>query len=87
MNFRVGIHEIDVVAFDHTTNELVFVEVKTRSEKFFGNPSGAVNFRKLRALRQSATIYRQQKRTFQNFRFDVIAVLPGSIEHYENVTW
>ena len=40
-NYRCKIGEIDIVA--NEGDELVFVEVKTRSQKLFGDPSEAVN--------------------------------------------
>lgn len=87
-NFQVGTHEIDIVAMDNEVNELVFVEVKTRSEAFFGNPSDAVDRVKFRALRRAAALYISAKKLWHlDYRFDIIAVLPNSIDHYQNVTW
>ncbi len=86
-NFTHGVHEIDIIAVDPATRELVFVEVKMLSSGFYGNPSQAVNFRKIRALRQAAAIYRREKREWHDFRFDVIAISGTDVNHYENITW
>lgn len=86
-NYTYGAHEIDIIAVDSATHELVFVEVKTLSSRFYGDPSQAVNFRKMRALRQSAALYRQEKCLSQDFRFDVIAIAGSEVNHYENISW
>jgi putative endonuclease len=44
-NYTTKLGEIDLIAIDVDT--LVFVEVKTRWSKKFGNPEEAVNLRKL----------------------------------------
>lgn len=86
-NVRYGNEEVDIIALDQAVNELVFVEVKTRATDFFGNPSSAVDHRKLKSLEKVARLYRQEKQLWLDFRFDVIAVLPNSIDHYPNITW
>jgi putative endonuclease len=87
-NCRVGNYEVDIVAFDVNTREIVFVEVKTRQSEEFGPASSAVRFRKLRSMRTVAATYlREHKMFHREYRFDVLTVLPNSIDHYENVTW
>jgi putative endonuclease len=87
-NIRYKTHEIDIVALDKKHHELVFVEVKTRAGSEFGTPAEAVDQRKLRSLQQAARVYRQQMRLNKvDYRFDIVTVLPGRIEHYQNVTW
>lgn len=90
-NVAFGVCEIDIVAMDLScgeAGELVFAEVKTRSASFYGNPSGAVGFKKVRALQKAAAQYRREHELYQmDYRFDVLAVLPDSVEHYKNVTW
>jgi putative endonuclease len=101
-NVQIGADEIDIVAVDMNLAELVFVEVKARSGEEFGEPSRAVGWRKMRAIRRGAEKYlriveREGKRVMvgnvskqmvdMDYRFDILAVLPNSITHYQNVTW
>jgi len=87
VNVRFGNLEVDIIAIDQVVNELVFVEVKTRSSDFFGHPSVSVNYRKLLSLQKVATQYRKEHQLWLDFRFDLIAILPNSIEHYPNISW
>ena len=75
------------MALDRQHNELVFIEVKTRTDQAFGTPDEAVDHKKLRSLEKIAAIYRRTKHLTTDYRFDIITVLPGRIEHYQNVTW
>lgn len=86
-NVRLGTHEIDLICRDPATGELVFVEVKARSNSAYGSPSAAVTRTKLKSLYQVARAYQRTHRLNGAFRFDVIAVVPGSVEHYQNITW
>ncbi len=86
-NVRYGNEEVDIIAMDVQLNELVFVEVKTRKTDFFGDPSAAVGYKKMRSLEKVAALYRKEKKIWNDFRFDIIAVLPSSIEHYPNISW
>ncbi len=79
--------EIDLVALDNRYQEVVFVEVKTRWSADFGNPSGAVNYHKLKSMRQAANQFLRAKGLRNLYRFDIIAVTPGRVEHFENITW
>jgi putative endonuclease len=86
-NVRLGTHEIDIIAFDPTNNELVFVEVKTRASTDFGDPSRAVSRIKIRSLIQVAARYRRQHHSRCDFRIDVIAIADSSVQHFQSVTW
>ncbi|MBI4546701.1 MAG: YraN family protein [Ignavibacteriae bacterium] len=72
-NFRYEHGEIDIIAEDNSV--LVFVEVKARRSKLFGEPEEAVTPRKRNQLRKTADGY-----LFMNniddreCRFDVIAI-------------
>ena len=88
-NFRApGGGEIDIVCRDVRHNELVFVEVKTRSNEEFGRPLDAVNRKKRRLiLRGAMTWLRMLDMPDITFRFDVIEVImeePPEIRHIEN---
>lgn len=86
-NVRSKNYELDIVALDTALREIVFIEVKTRSSEFFGLPTQAVGYKKFKSLRIAAFAYLQAQQLDNSFRFDIISVLPGKIEHYENVTW
>ena len=80
-NHKNKIGEIDIIAKDH--DFLVFVEVKTRMSRAFGDPAEAVNTQKQYKIRQVATLYLKQHRMLEtNCRFDVISIL-GTPQDYE----
>ncbi len=83
--------EIDIIA--EKGGYLVFIEVKTRTTKEFGDPYSAVTYHKLRALKRAANYYICTHNNIPDaYRIDVIGIyLPGSnklpvIKLYENVS-
>lgn len=73
-NYRSPLGEIDIIALDGGT--LVFVEVKTRSNKTFGTPFEAVNQRKQGQILKTAQYYLSRKRIMNNSaRIDVVSIL------------
>ena len=86
-NVRVGNAEIDIIATDAKMDELVFIEVKARSSADFGEPSAAVNWKKIRSLQTVARRYLRDHQVRKDYRFDIITLTPQGIEHFENVTW
>ena len=72
-NFRCKQGEIDIIAKDK--NEIVFVEVKTRTNEKYGRASEAVNKIKKIHMKKSAAIFLKEN-NFSRFtiRFDVIEV-------------
>lgn len=76
--------EIDLVCANDDT--LVFVEVKTRSSLDFGHPAESVTPAKQARLRRLAGrwIGENPDTGRRSTRFDVVAVLPGSVEVIEN---
>ncbi|MBI3290392.1 YraN family protein [Candidatus Microgenomates bacterium] len=71
-NFYSRFGEIDIVAVDK--KDLVFVEVKTRWSKSFGNPEEAVTPLKLRHLTRAAEYFKlMNPHTPDIMRFDVVA--------------
>lgn len=85
-NYRYKHLELDVIALDRTADEIVFIEVKTRSHNWAGDPALAVNQKKLINLQTIAQLYLQKNSLAKNFRFDIISVLPSKIEQFKNVT-
>jgi putative endonuclease len=86
-NTRYKNSEIDIIAFDTKSQELVFVEVKTRSSAGFGHPSKAVTKAKIFSLQKVARMFCKQYQVAFDYRFDTISVLPNAIEHFKNITW
>ncbi len=89
-NFRCCQGEIDIIARDVTKNEFVFVEVKTRSNLRYGNPSDAVTKLKQKYMRQTAKYYiYKNDLDFQKIRFDMIEVFiqkeRAKVNHIEQV--
>ena len=86
VNHKNKIGEIDIIAQDK--NYLVFVEVKARLSRAFGDPLEAVDYRKQQKIRRVAELYLLMKRkTNVNCRFDVISILGNEnleINHIEN---
>ncbi|MGN6391400.1 MAG: YraN family protein [Gemmatimonadales bacterium] len=71
--FRVGRHELDVVA--RRGSLVAFVEVKTRGSAGWGSPAESVGWRKQRILGRVAEVWRERHgRRGDWFRFDVIEV-------------
>lgn len=72
-NYRKRIGEIDIIARDGEC--LVFIEVKTRSNRRFGSPFDAVDFRKQQQISRVALAFMTQHRFGEvPVRFDVIGV-------------
>ena len=72
-NWRHARQEVDLVALQGKT--LVFVEVKTRSDDYFGLPEESVDDRKQARLFRAAEAYLDQSGWDGNVRFDVVSVL------------
>ena len=85
-DYKNKIGEIDIIAKDK--NYLVFVEVKARMSRKFGDPLEAINVEKQNKIRAVATMYLMQNKLMEtNCRFDAIAVLGEMDEdicHIEN---
>ncbi len=82
-NFRTPFGEIDIIAKHGET--IVFVEVKLRKTKRYGTPEEAITSYKKRHIIKSAFFYLKRYSLFEiSIRFDVIAISPSAITHYEN---
>jgi len=83
--------EIDIIARDEKTRDLVFIEVKTRGSTQFGYPEVAVNFHKRQHLSRVIQNYliKHKIPQKQNYRLDCIAILlnfqtrRAAIRHFE----
>ena len=85
-NWRKEHLEIDIVAAKD--NELIFIEVKTRSDDSLQDPIEAVGRQKIRRLLRAADAYLKQFSGQIYARFDIITLVgtPGNfkIEHYSD---
>lgn len=75
-NFECKLGEIDIIAYDNQKEELVFIEVKTRTNKKYGNPADAVDTTKKKHIIKSANYYLYIHNLIDkiNVRIDVIEV-------------
>ncbi len=72
-NYRQITGEIDLIA--SVENELIFIEVKTRSGHKFGSPAEAVTIKKQQQIIKTALAYLSENNLVNiNIRFDVIAI-------------
>ena len=85
-NWRLGRHEMDIIAYYKKT--LVFVEVKTRRGDSFGAPESFVDRKKQRACIALANAYILKNKRKEEARFDIISVVLNSsgatVEHIPN---
>lgn len=74
-NFACKQGEIDIIACDNVKKELVFIEVKTRTNYKYGKPIEAVDGKKQKHIYKCAEYY-AYKNNINNvpIRFDVIEV-------------
>ncbi|MBN2614817.1 MAG: YraN family protein [Bacteroidales bacterium] len=73
VNWRYEHKEVDLIFRDG--NELVIVEVKTRSTDYFGNPEEAVHEAKEEHLIQAAEAYLEEHNLDLEVRYDVLAII------------
>lgn len=90
-NYFTKFGEIDIIARDGS--ELVFVEVKTRSDQLYGNPENAIDEQKLHHLQRMAQIYVLEKNLGNiPIRIDAVSVFidlvmkEKVIEHFINIS-
>ena len=77
-NWRCRYGELDVIAADDATRNVVFVEVKTRTTDQFGGVAEAVTPAKVRRLRRLAGLWlAAQDDRWAAVRIDVIGVRIG----------
>ncbi len=89
-NARMGHGEIDIIAWDPDDKVLVFVEVKTRSEKSREgfNPDRTATEQKRRNLRRAVRRW-VAKHDFQGgYRIDLICVQEERVtNHFKELSW
>jgi putative endonuclease len=72
-NWRHDKDEIDIIAMDG--DELVIVEVKTRSTDYYGHPEDAVDYRKEAFLIRATEAYLEEKNLDCDSRFDIVSII------------
>jgi len=86
VNWRYQRAEIDIIA-EHN-NQLIVVEVKTRTSEVFENPKEAVTIGKQKNIVKAADAFIQERDIDLECRFDIVSVLilnnETSIEHIED---
>ena len=75
-NWRFGHLEVDIIA-EHE-NQIVVIEVKTRSTDQWGTPDDSVTNSKIRFLTNAIEIYLDQKNIDKEVRFDIISIVTGA---------
>jgi len=85
-NWRNNKAEVDIIAIDK--DELVIVEVKTRSTDYFGDPEEAVGPVKAKNLIRAAEAYIELHDMDIDVRFDIISIIlkngKATIRHIED---
>ena len=81
-NWRHDHAEIDIIC--KANNTIIFVEVKTRTSKYFGHPEEAVTETKQNLLQKAAQHYLESNSLANPIRFDIfsIVLLPDKEEIY-----
>ncbi len=89
-NFRYQRAEIDLIFEDEDNKLLIFTEVKTRSNKKFGEPEESVTMTKQNQIRKAVHGFISANEKYQDYdlRIDVITILfcnsKAEINHIEN---
>ncbi len=85
-NYRFQKAEVDIIA--EKNDLLICVEVKTRSDNYFGNPQDFVNQKKVKLLVSAMNNYITEKDLDLEIRFDIIAIIKSKenfeIQHIKN---
>ena len=85
-NYRKGHLEIDLIALDE--DEIVVVEVKTRSHDVILDPEDAVGHKKRLSLIRLANQYARSHGRTENIRLDIVAIVSNAdgteIKHIKN---
>ena len=87
-DWKSGRRDIDIIATDGS--EVVFVEVKTRRNRLYGDPEEAVDYHKLQSLRMAINHYIKYRHINSDVRLDIISIVgmigcEPEIEHIKGV--
>lgn len=89
-NWRYSRAEVDIICKHN--DHLIFVEVKTRSYNYYGEPAEFVTSKKEEFIMSAAAAYMERIKYEWKFRFDVISIILKNdklekIEHFEDAFW
>lgn len=87
-NWRYRKTEIDIIA--KKEDKLIFIEVKTRSADYFGEPASFVDEKQMQRISAGASTYMRQINYDWEVRFDIIGILfkspqASELKHYKDV--
>ncbi len=87
LNWRFSRAEIDIIA--KRDKILIFIEVKTRRKKIWGNPEVFVSPRKVKLFMDAAYHYMEKIEHDWEIRFDIISILlpknePLILDHFQD---
>jgi putative endonuclease len=88
-NYQVRQGEIDIIA-QEKDDELIFVEVKTRTSNQFGFPEESVGYKKQVRMFRTINVYFQNFQELPYYRVDIISIEVNlqkknlKIRHYKN---
>lgn len=88
-NFHSRFGEIDIVALDNKS--IVFVEVKLRSNDFFGTPLESITYSKLEKIKKTAFYFLTiNNLASSDFRIDAVEIIKKGekfeLSHVKNIT-
>lgn len=86
-NYRYSRAEVDIIA--QLNSVLIFIEVKTRSYTYYGEPSESVTSAKERLLFDAANVFMEENNHEGEIRFDIISILLDkddnpTFQHFED---
>ncbi|MEL6392072.1 MAG: YraN family protein [Bacteroidota bacterium] len=90
LNWRYRRTEVDIIAMEGDV--MVFVEVKTRTQDYFGSPASTVEDAQQGRLSRAAGAYMEQTGHDWEIRFDIIGILieengDYQLEHIKDAWW
>jgi len=88
-NYRTKYGEIDLIGKEQ--NEMVFIEVRTKTKEDFGMPEETLNKRKIAKLKNNALAYTSKIGWRGPLRLDALCLIldeknqPKRIDYYKNI--
>lgn len=88
-NYRFEKAELDIICVKN--NDIIFVEVKTRSSDYYASPIHAVHHKKQELLQEAAFHFITENKIELEPRFDIISIVIKNnvpqIDHLEDAFW
>jgi putative endonuclease len=82
-NWRFHPNEIDIIMSDG--DEIVFVEVKTRSGTSFGYPEESITDKKTESLMEACQQYIDEENIKESWRLDVVSIIGNEKNGIEDI--